>query len=47
MAFLEASAGQGHAYAMDALGRLHSHRKEFAQALRWATKVGRCRLTPS
>ena len=37
MALLEKAAGQGHAYAMDALGIFLGQRKEHEQALRWLT----------
>ena len=38
MALLEKAAGQGHAYAMDALGSIHDARKEHEQAVGWFTK---------
>jgi len=38
MALLEKAAGQGHAYAMDALGTIHRARKEYEQAVAWFTK---------
>ena len=37
MALLEKAAGQGHAYAMDALGCVHDARKEHGQAVAWYT----------
>jgi len=37
-ALLEQAAGQGHAYAMDTLGAIHTARKEHEQALTWFTK---------
>ena len=37
-ALLEKAAGQGHAYAMLALGRVHEARKQHEQALEWFTK---------
>jgi len=36
MALLEKAAGQGHAYAMDALRSIHHLRKEYEQAVKWA-----------
>jgi len=38
MALLEKAAGQGHAYAMEALGSVHDARKEHEQAVEWYTK---------
>jgi hypothetical protein len=38
MALLEKAAGQGHAYAMMALGSVHDVRKEYEQAVKWLTK---------
>jgi len=38
MAFLEKAAGQGHAYAMTALGSIHHVRMEYAQAVGWYSK---------
>jgi len=38
MALLEQAAGQGHAYAMNALGSIHRQRNQYAQALEWFTK---------
>ena len=38
MALKEKAAGQGHAYAMNALGGVHHERKEHSQALGWFTK---------
>jgi hypothetical protein len=38
MALLEKAAGQGHVYAMSALGSVHYTRKEYEQAVNWATK---------
>jgi TPR repeat protein len=37
MTLLEKAAGQGHAYAMDALRGVHDERKEYEQAMKWAT----------
>jgi TPR repeat protein len=37
MALLEKAAGQGHAYAMHALGELHAETKEHEQAVGWFT----------
>jgi len=38
MALLEQAAGQGHAYAMTALGDIHDERKEHERAVEWYTK---------
>jgi TPR repeat protein len=38
MAILEKAAGQGHAYAMFALGSFHGKRKEYEQAVKWYSK---------
>jgi len=38
MALMEKAAGQGHAYAMDALGSIHCVWKEHDQAVKWYTK---------
>jgi len=38
MALLEKAAGQGHAYAMSALGGIHRVREEYEQAVEWYTK---------
>ena len=38
MALLEKAAGQGHAYAMHALGSIHSARQEYEHAVEWSTK---------
>ena len=38
MALLEKAAGQGHAYAMNALGGIYYARKEYEQQYEWATK---------
>jgi TPR repeat protein len=35
---LEKAAGQGHAYGMLALGRIHMQWKEYEQAVQWLTK---------
>jgi len=35
---MEQAAEQGHAYAMDALGLMHSTRNEHVLALEWSTK---------
>jgi len=37
-ALLEKAAGQGHAYAMKALGHIHRVREEDEQAVQWFTK---------
>ena len=39
MALMEKAAGKGHAYAMHALGYIHSTRKEHARAAEWFTKA--------
>jgi len=44
MALLEKAAWQGHAYAMDALGSVHSLRKEHERALQWFTKAAEAGL---
>ena len=38
MALLEKAAGQGHAYAMGALGNIHRVWKEYERAVEWYTK---------
>ena len=38
MALLEQAAGQGHAYAMYAMGIIHGVRGEYEQAVKWHTK---------
>jgi TPR repeat protein len=38
MALLGKAAGQGHVYAMQALGRIHDERKEYEQAVEWYVK---------
>jgi TPR repeat protein len=38
MALLEKAAGQGHAYAMFALGSIYQGRKELEQAVEWYAK---------
>jgi hypothetical protein len=38
MALLEKAAGQGHAYAMNALAGIHHVRKEYELALQWYLK---------
>jgi len=38
MALLEQAAGQGHAYAMYAVGGIHHTRKEHEDAVKWYTK---------
>ena len=38
MALLKKAAGQGHAYAMHALGSFHHERNEHEQAVGWFTK---------
>ena len=38
MALLEKAAGQGHAYAMNALGGIHRVRMEHEHAIEWYTK---------
>jgi TPR repeat protein len=47
MALLEKAAGQGHAYAANALGGIYSVRKEFEQALQWYTKAAEAGLPKS
>jgi len=37
MAWLEAAAGQGHAYAMETLGNIHAVRNEHELAVKWYT----------
>ena len=44
MALLEKAAGQGHAYAMHILQSIHHIRKEYAQAVKWATKAAEAGL---
>ena len=44
MALLEKAAGQGHVYAMCALGDIHDTRKEHEQAVAWYTKGGEAGL---
>jgi hypothetical protein len=41
---MEKAAGQGHAYAMNALGIVHSTRKEYEQAAGWYTKGAKAGL---
>jgi TPR repeat protein len=36
-ALLEKAAGQGHVYAMDMLRGIHDTRKDYEQAVKWAT----------
>jgi len=38
MALLEKAAGQGHAYAMNDMGCIHSARKEHERAVEWYNK---------
>jgi TPR repeat protein len=38
MGLMEKAAGEGHAYAMLALGHIHAQRKEDEQAMQWFTK---------
>jgi TPR repeat protein len=38
MVHLEKAAGQGHAYAMTALGDIHNERTEHERAVQWYTK---------
>ena len=40
MELIEKAAGQGHAYAMAALGDIHRMRGEQEQELQWITKAG-------
>ena len=47
MALLEKAAGQGHAYAMDALGCIHNERTEYEQAVAWYTKGAEAGLPSS
>jgi len=44
MALLEKAAGQGHAYAMHALGSIHRERKEHEQVVGWFTKAAEAGL---
>jgi TPR repeat protein len=44
MGLLEKAAGQGHAYAMYALGGIHDVRKEHEQAVAWFTKAAEAGL---
>ena len=44
MALLEKAAGQGHVYAMTALGQTHDTLTEFEQAVEWYTKAAEARL---
>ena len=44
IALLEQAAGQGHAYAMHALGWLHLKRKDFILTVEWFTKGAEARL---
>jgi TPR repeat protein len=44
VALLEKAAGQGHVYAMFALGNIHRVRKEHEQAVAWWTKAAQARL---
>jgi len=44
MALMEQAAGQGHAYAMDTLGSIHSVREEHVLAMEWATKAAEAGL---
>jgi TPR repeat protein len=44
VALLEKAAGQGHAYAMHALGSIHNVRDEHEQAVRWYTKAAEAGL---
>jgi len=37
VALLEKAAGQGHVYAMTALGSIYDQRKEYEQAVEWYT----------
>jgi len=47
MALLEKAAGQGHAYAMDALGCIHDDWKEHEHAVAWYTKGAEAGLPSS
>ena len=38
MALLEKAAGQGHAHAMQVMGRIHDNRNEPEHAMEWYTK---------
>jgi TPR repeat protein len=44
VALLEKAAGQGHAYAVHALGGIHRERKEHEQAVAWTTKAAEAGL---
>ena len=39
-ALLQKAAGQGHAYAMDALAAIYYAREEYERSLEWTTKAG-------
>ena len=41
---MEKAAGQGHAYAMQALGDIHDERKEHERAVEWFTKAAEAGL---
>ena len=43
-ALLEKAAGQGHAYASDALRAIHVERKEYEHAMKWGTKAAEAGL---
>ena len=47
MALLEKAAGQGHVYAMDALGEVHLEREEYEQFVKWCTKGAEAGLPKS
>ena len=45
MPLIETASGQGHVYAMKALGDIHDSRKEYEQAAEWYTmgaEAGAC-----
>jgi TPR repeat protein len=44
MALLEQAAGQGHAYAMYAVGDIHDTRKQYSLAVEWLTKAAEAGL---
>ena len=44
MALLEQAAGQGHAYAMSAMGDIHDVRNEHVLDVEWCTKAAEAGL---
>ena len=47
VALIEKAAGQGHAYAMAALGSFHHERKAYILAVEWHTKAAEAGLPPA